>query len=116
MSTANGNHDNDNGNRKKSLPQLGADSPVAKLGAIDGLPASEKVYIEAGTGTDTVRVPMRRILQSNGETFDVYDTSGPHGIDPNIGCRSCAKPGSTHAWRPVSTPAIARKCTMPAAA
>jgi len=85
MSTANGNHDNDNGNRKKSLPQLGTDSPVAKLGAMEGLPASEKVYIEAGTGTDTVRVPMRRIHQSNGETFDVYDTSGPHGIDPNIG-------------------------------
>ena len=75
-----------NGNGKKSLPQLGADSPVAGLTAMAGLPASEKIYIEAGAGAEALRVPMRRIHLSNGEApFDVYDTSGPHDIDPNVG-------------------------------
>ncbi len=87
MSTNHSNeHDNGNGNGKKSLPQLGADSPVAGLTAMSGLPASEKIYIEAGSGAEALRVPMRRIHLSNGEApFDVYDTSGPHDIDPNVG-------------------------------
>ncbi len=85
MSTNDSTH-NGNGNGKKSLPQLGADSPVAGLTAMAGLPASEKVYIESGSGAEALRVPMRRIHLSNGEApFDVYDTSGPHDIDPNVG-------------------------------
>ena len=85
MSTNDSTHTS-NGNDKKSLPQLGADSPVAGLTAMTGLPASEKVYIESGSGAEALRVPMRRIHLSNGEApFDVYDTSGPHDIDPNVG-------------------------------
>jgi phosphomethylpyrimidine synthase len=75
---------NQNGNgTKKSLSQVGgADSPVAGLAPLEGLPASEKVYIEA----DGLRVPVRRIHLSGGEpAFDVYDTSGPQGIDPHLG-------------------------------
>ncbi|MEO8703421.1 MAG: phosphomethylpyrimidine synthase ThiC, partial [Kofleriaceae bacterium] len=43
-----------------------------------GFPASHKLHVEA----DGLRVPVRRVDLSNGETFDVYDTSGPQGIDP----------------------------------
>jgi phosphomethylpyrimidine synthase len=49
---------------------------------IEGLPASEKVYVEQ----DGLRVPVRRIALSGGEpSFDVYDTSGPQGHDPKHG-------------------------------
>src|SRR6188474_1922157 len=69
-----------NGNGKRSLPQVGAD-PVANLPVIEGFPSSEKVYVEdAG-----LRVPMRRIHLSNGEHFDVFDTSGPQGHAPERG-------------------------------
>jgi phosphomethylpyrimidine synthase len=43
------------------------------------LPASRKRY---ATGPHGVRVPLREILQSNGETVAVYDTSGPY-TDPD---------------------------------
>jgi len=43
------------------------------------LPASRKIYVP-GARPD-VRVPMREITQSNGETVVVYDTSGPY-TDP----------------------------------
>ena len=43
------------------------------------LPASRKIYVE-GSRPD-LRVPMREITQSNGETVTVYDTSGPY-TDP----------------------------------
>ena len=43
------------------------------------LPASRKIYVQ-GTRPD-LRVPMREITQSNGETVTVYDTSGPY-TDP----------------------------------
>ncbi|MCW5805098.1 MAG: phosphomethylpyrimidine synthase ThiC [Deltaproteobacteria bacterium] len=80
MSHGNGNG-NGNGNGKKSLPTVGAD-PIAGLPAIDGFPASEKAYVEA----DDLRVPVRRIhLQGDNPPFDVYDTSGPQGIDPHHG-------------------------------
>ncbi|MGE3764878.1 MAG: phosphomethylpyrimidine synthase ThiC [Kofleriaceae bacterium] len=56
--------------------------PVADLPAIEGFPASEKVYVEDGD----LRVPVRRIHLSGGEKpFDVYDTSGPQGADPHRG-------------------------------
>src|ERR1044071_6693281 len=91
--TSNGNgHDgNKNGNGKRSLrplPQAGAD-PVANLPAIDGFPASEKVYVER----DGLRVPVRRIHLDGGEpAFDVYDTSGPQGVDPHVGMPKLRKP------------------------
>src|SRR3569623_1540037 len=49
---------------------------------IEGFPASEKVYVEQAG----LRVPVRRIALSGGEpSFDVYDTSGPQGHDPQHG-------------------------------
>jgi phosphomethylpyrimidine synthase len=88
--TSNGNgHDGSkNGNGKRSLPQAGAD-PMANLPAIEGFPASEKVYVER----DGLRVPVRRIHLEGGEpSFDVYDTSGPQGIDPHAGLPRLRKP------------------------
>ena len=53
-----------------------------EVSPIEGLPASEKVYVEQ----DGLRVPVRRISLSGGEpAFDVYDTSGPQGHDPKHG-------------------------------
>ena len=89
MSThgSNGNG-NGNGNGKRSLPQLG-DDPVANLPAMDGFPASEKAYVEA----DGLQVPVRRIHLAGGEpAFDVYDTSGPQGVDPHQGLPKLRKP------------------------
>ncbi|HZJ66110.1 MAG TPA: phosphomethylpyrimidine synthase ThiC, partial [Kofleriaceae bacterium] len=96
MST-NGDHGtngdgNGNGNGKRSLqrslPQAGVD-PVANLPAIEGFPASEKVYVER----DGLRVPVRRIHLEGGEPpLDVYDTSGPQGIDPHHGLPKLRKP------------------------
>jgi len=43
-------------------------------------PASEKVYVEGEIHPD-IRVPMRQIALTNGETVTVYDTSGPY-TDP----------------------------------
>jgi phosphomethylpyrimidine synthase len=55
------------------------------LGASDfasAFPASRKVYVDGPSG---VRVPMREIALSNGETLRVYDSSGPHGHDVREG-------------------------------
>jgi phosphomethylpyrimidine synthase len=83
MSNTTSNGNGNGGNGKKSLGQVGgADSPVAGLTPMEGLPASEKIYVEAGG----LRVPVRRIHLSGGEPpFDVYDTSGPQGVDPHQG-------------------------------
>src|SRR5262245_5444209 len=94
MST-NGDHGQNgdgNGNGKRpqprSLPQAGVD-PVANLPAIEGFPASEKVYVER----DGLRVPVRRIHLEGGEpAFDVYDTSGPQGVDPHHGLPKLRRP------------------------
>src|SRR6185312_12848602 len=43
------------------------------------LPASRKRYVAGAHG---IQVPLREILQSNGETVAVYDTSGPY-TDPD---------------------------------
>jgi phosphomethylpyrimidine synthase len=40
-----------------------------------------RVYV--GNADNTIRVPMREILLTNGETHRLYDTSGPYG-DPDI--------------------------------
>jgi phosphomethylpyrimidine synthase len=44
-------------------------------------PASKKIYINGALHKD-IRVPMREIELTNGETLTVYDTSGPY-TDPN---------------------------------
>ncbi len=45
-------------------------------------PGSSKVYVEGPQG---VRVPMREIALTNGESLRVYDTSGPQGYDVHVG-------------------------------
>ncbi len=45
------------------------------------LPASRKIYIPGSQAN--IQVPMREIMQSNGEAITVYDTSGPY-TDPNV--------------------------------
>ncbi|MGI8817469.1 MAG: phosphomethylpyrimidine synthase ThiC [Pseudonocardia sp.] len=47
-------------------------TPNVTTGPIQG---SRKVYLE---GPDGIRVPVRRVDLTNGEHFDVYDTSGPY--------------------------------------
>ncbi|MGI8647878.1 MAG: phosphomethylpyrimidine synthase [Acidimicrobiales bacterium] len=51
--------------------------PAVTTGPITG---SRKVYREV----DELRIPQRRVELSNGEHFDVYDTSGPY-TDPDVG-------------------------------
>jgi phosphomethylpyrimidine synthase len=50
-------------------------TPSVTTGPIQG---SHKVYVE---GPDGLRVPVRRVELTNGEHFDVYDTSGPYTDD-----------------------------------
>ncbi|HET6786776.1 MAG TPA: phosphomethylpyrimidine synthase ThiC, partial [Aquabacterium sp.] len=45
------------------------------------LPASRKVYVEGEHAG--VRVPMREVTLSNGESVTLYDCSGPY-TDPNV--------------------------------
>jgi len=45
-------------------------------------PSSRKVYVDGAPG---VRVPMREIALTNGETLRVYDASGPQGSDVREG-------------------------------
>jgi phosphomethylpyrimidine synthase len=67
---------------KRTLPTVSGPDPVADLTPVEGLPASEKVYVEDGE----LRVPVRRIHLSGGEPpFDVYDTSGPSNQDLHQG-------------------------------
>ena len=51
-------------------------------------PNSRKVYVE-GRG---VRVPMREIALTNGESLRVYDTSGPQGHDARAGLPALREP------------------------
>jgi len=46
--------------------------PNITTGPIQG---SHKIYVD---GPDGIRVPMRRVELTNGEHFDLYDTSGPY--------------------------------------
>jgi phosphomethylpyrimidine synthase len=50
-------------------------SPEITTGPIQG---SRKVYVD---GPDGIRVPVRRVELTNGEHFDLYDTSGPYTDD-----------------------------------
>ncbi|WP_028934402.1 phosphomethylpyrimidine synthase ThiC [Pseudonocardia spinosispora] len=58
-------------------------SPTVTTGPIQG---SRKVYVE---GPDDIRVPVRRVDLTNGEHFDLYDTSGPYtDVDAEIDVRA----------------------------
>ncbi len=63
-------------------------SPNARI-TREPFPASRKIY-QSGSLHPELRVPMREISLTNGETFTVYDTSGPYTdpeatIDPTKG-------------------------------
>ncbi|AUI64791.1 phosphomethylpyrimidine synthase ThiC [Amycolatopsis sp. BJA-103] len=58
-----------------TLENKSAITPTVTTGPITG---SRKVYNQTESG---LRVPARRIDLSNGEHFDVYDTSGPYTDD-----------------------------------
>ncbi len=67
----------------------GHGDPVRGLPVIEGLPASEKIYVEQ----DGLRIPARRIHLSGGEApLDVYDTSGPHNDDLHAGLPKLRQP------------------------
>ena len=57
-------------------------SPSPAVGFAEAFPGSRKVLVDG----DRVRVPMREITLSGGESpLSVYDTSGPHGCDVREG-------------------------------
>ena len=61
----------------QNIKHSGAHSDITR----EPLPASKKIYIPGELHQD-IRVPMREIELTNGETLTVYDTSGPY-TDPN---------------------------------
>ena len=67
---------------QNSLPPLQASDFV------DAFPRSSKVYVEE----HGVRVPMREIALTNGETLRVYDTSGPGHQDLHRGLAKLREP------------------------
>jgi phosphomethylpyrimidine synthase len=64
-------------------------TPLAAADFADAFPASVKVYVDGPSG---VRVPMREIVLTNGETLRVYDSSGPHGHDVREGLPKLREP------------------------
>jgi phosphomethylpyrimidine synthase len=57
-------------------------TPLAASDFASAFPNSSKVHVDGPSG---IRVPMREIALSNGETLRVYDSSGPHGHDVHAG-------------------------------
>eukprot|EP00878_Enallax_costatus_P006268 GHUV01006571.1.p1 GENE.GHUV01006571.1~~GHUV01006571.1.p1 ORF type:complete len:219 (+),score=31.96 GHUV01006571.1:173-829(+) len=51
----------------------------------DCFPGSEKCYNTVEHEGYTMQVPFRRVHLTNGNHFDLYDTSGPQGINPREG-------------------------------
>jgi phosphomethylpyrimidine synthase len=64
-------------------------TPLAASDFTAAFPGSRKVYVE---GPSDVRVPMREIVLSNGETLRVYDPSGPQGHDVHAGLPKLREP------------------------
>ena len=71
------------------MPTRAAYTPLTANDFNSAFPASNKVYVDGPPG---VRVPMREISLSNGETLRVYDSSGPHGADPARGLPKLREP------------------------
>src|SRR3954466_12469483 len=57
-------------------------TPLAAADFAAAFPGSHKVYVDGAPG---VRVPMREIALTNGDTLRVYDPSGPQGHDVRDG-------------------------------
>jgi phosphomethylpyrimidine synthase len=64
-------------------------TPLAASDFASAFPASRKVHVEGPSG---VRVPMREVVLTNGETLRVYDSSGPHGHDVREGLPKLREP------------------------
>src|SRR5829696_9917448 len=71
--------------------EFSPDTPMTTRPAFTPLPASDfaaafpqsrKIHVDGAQG---VRVPMREIVLTNGDTLRVYDSSGPHGHDVRQG-------------------------------
>jgi phosphomethylpyrimidine synthase len=56
--------------------------PLTKADFDVAFPGSCRVWVDGPQG---VRVPMRAIALSTGETLQVYDASGPRGVDVHVG-------------------------------
>ncbi len=67
---------------RTSLPPLESSDFAAAF------PGSRKAYL----GDGRVRVPVREISLTNGESMRVYDTSGPQGCDVRAGLPTLRKP------------------------
>src|SRR5579862_1496336 len=57
-------------------------TPLTAADFTSAFPGSRKVYVDGHAG---VRVPVREIALTNGESLRVYDTSGPQGHDVRDG-------------------------------
>src|SRR5437762_4313340 len=64
-------------------------TPLAAADFASAFPSSRKVHVDGPSG---VRVPMREIVLTNGETLRVYDSSGPHGHDVREGLPRLREP------------------------
>jgi phosphomethylpyrimidine synthase len=86
-------------------------TPLAASDFTSAFPSSRKVYVDGPSG---VRVPMREIVLSNGDTLRVYDSSGPHGHDVREGLPKLREPwvAPRRGARPVTQLHYARKGTI----
>jgi phosphomethylpyrimidine synthase len=69
----------------RSRPEKPTAEDGAPMNYGDAYPASTKVFVKA---SHDVRVPMREIALTNGDSLRVYDTSGPLGTDVHKGLPS----------------------------
>ena len=56
------------------------------------LARTHKAFVELRHGATTLSVPRRRVHLTNGESLDLYDTSGPQGHDARAGLPALRAP------------------------
>jgi phosphomethylpyrimidine synthase len=73
--------------QSQSSPTLDPAQPLRAQTSLEtSFPSSHKIWRDVAHGSETLRVPSRRIHLSGGEpALDVYDTTGPQGLDPHLG-------------------------------
>ncbi|GMH36895.1 hypothetical protein BSKO_04768 [Bryopsis sp. KO-2023] len=81
--------------QKVNKPQKAEDLSFKQRPVLeDCFPGSEKLYQEVQHGDETLRVPFRRVNLTGGSGhFDLFDTSGPQGVDAREGL-----PGIRSGW------------------
>ncbi|HED65458.1 MAG TPA: phosphomethylpyrimidine synthase ThiC [Planctomycetes bacterium] len=84
-------------------PSASSATPRARLESFEtSFPSSHKVFREVPYGDTTLRVPFRRVHLGAGEPpVDLYDSSGPQGVDPREGLEPLRKP-----WTEARTPDV----------